>query len=92
MQHSLDSREDVEAELHDPLVINKADMEVFLADDALNDLPVEDGKSHLSYKLRLFFIYGLTIVNFLEGFVHQARVNSVWGDLFFVHEFGILLL
>ena len=65
MQHSLDSREDVEAELHDPLVINKADMEVFLANNAFDDLPVKYGKSHLSYKLRLFFIYRLTIVNFL---------------------------
>ena len=41
-------------------------------DDSFDNLPVEDGEGHFGDELGSFFAKWLSVVYFLERFVHQA--------------------
>ena len=67
MKYCFYLREDVEAELHEALSIDTVDIKVVCfrgIDEFFDDLPVQDGKAHLSNKLGIT-VNRLSIVNCL---------------------------
>jgi len=51
MQHCFYLREDVETELDNAFSFDLRDLEVFIFQYFLDNLPIEDSKAHLSNKL-----------------------------------------
>jgi len=66
MQHSFHSREDVEAQLHYTLLVDRSNSERLFTSHSPNNLPVKNCKGHFGHELRLRVSPRLTIVERLK--------------------------
>lgn len=70
VQHCLQPRKYVKAELNYSLLVDQSDMKCFLRCDPLDNLPVKDSESHFSHKLTVLLVDWLRIVYFVQFIVH----------------------